>query len=953
MPKGNEEEIRPDDVVELASQQENPGYANSGVTGPSNMGAVGDTGLIIPKPRKKDLNLERGVTFSYPFSTQYHDLWELWRTEKVTVKQLEVMRRTDGHARALYSMITMPIRACLKTASVAPISGIEGGTDEANFINLMLNLPPAAGGMVVPMNQFIAQMLLGTFHGFSAFEMVYWVPRKGPLAGKVTLKKASWRPADTIHFLTNDQAEFAGWRQRCLTGDTKISLLDGTEPRIDDMVKRWEAGEQFWVYSSTLDGHVVPGKVSYATKTSDSEKLVEVELDNGEKVRCTHTHPWLLRSGEYKRADALQPGDSLMPLYRKNQKLNSYSGQEYEWVSHPTGTWEPTHRMVSRELGFGVRGGEVIHHGFEGEGHLNNDPRNLQRLTSAQHRELHEKLGQEGNKALRAWQHNASPETLSVIGTRAANKRWSNPDYRQLRSEQFRAQREQWIADGIDLENTRRHDITFEVIDEAARKTVSEGKKLSQAVLQEELGCSKDVLLARMREAGYPDWKTYKWTLVQRDADWARKSGAPVNHKVTAVRFLDEPEAVYDIEVEDYHNFALSAGVFVHNTFQHGRYIDVLLPNDTALVYTCRAEEAPFYGVSMFETAFWHYDKKVKMYYLAHLAAQKGAIGTRIGHMPPNPNKADVDHFLEQLGKLGTQQFMAMPIDWDVDVVQEAGKFDYISFIEHHNHMMSESVMAGFMDGNATGGNTPQVDFSTQDDTLFIQMLETIMDDIASVINNQLIPRFIDWNFGTGLYPTFKWGPFTDEQKDAIRLAFNQLSMAPTINMEPELWQALQLKWAEDLGINTDTDILQSRWDMQNAQQQDLAGLNYKTQLVEAKNALDMAVNPPPPMPPAGPVGAPTAAPKAAPAKKVAAKKTATPAKAATAPVKAVATPAKATPAKTAAKVTEATTSASTHAAPSKQNSGNSNPTQGSKQLSPKSAAQKDEDRQDERKRGH
>lgn len=604
MPKGNEEEVRPDDTVELASQQENPGYANSGITGPSNMGAVGDTGLIVPKPRKKDLNLERGVTFSYPFSTQYHNLWELWRTEKVSVKQLEVMRRTDGHARALYSMITMPIRACLKTASIAPIEGVEGGTDEANFIDMMLNLPPAAGGMVVPLNQFIAQMLLGTFHGFSAFEMVYWVPKKGPLANKITLKKASWRPADTIHFLTNDQAEFAGWRQR---------------------------------------------------------------------------------------------------------------------------------------------------------------------------------------------------------------------------------------------------------------------------------------------------------------------------------------------------------------TFQHGRYIDVLLPNDTALVYTCRAEEAPFYGVSLFETAFWHYDKKVKMYYLAHLAAQKGAIGTRIGHMPPNPNKADVDHFLEQLGKLGTQQFMAMPIDWDVDVIQEAGKFDYISLIEHHNHMMSESVMAGFMDGNATGGATPQVDFSTQDDTLFIQMLETIMDDMASVINNQLIPRFIDWNFGTGLYPTFKWGPFTDEQKDAIRLAFNQLSMAPTINMEPELWQALQLKWAEDLGINTDTDILKSRWDVQNAQQQDLAALNFKTQLVEAKNALDMAVSPPPPEPVAGPGGAPaapSAAPKPAPAKKAAAKKTAAPAKTAAASPK-PATPAKATPAKTAAKVDEATSSAATHRAPTKQNSGNSNPTQGPKQLSPKSDAQKDQDRQDERKRGH
>lgn len=40
------------------------------------------------------------------------------------------------------------------------------------------------------------------------------------------------------------------------------------------------------------------------------------------------------------------------------------------------------------------------------------------------------------------------------------------------------------------------------------------------------------------------------------------------NHKVRAVIpvKLDEPVPVYDLEVDDYHNFALSGGVFVHNS---------------------------------------------------------------------------------------------------------------------------------------------------------------------------------------------------------------------------------------------------------------------------------------------------------------------------------------------------------------------------------------------------
>lgn len=39
-----------------------------------------------------------------------------------------------------------------------------------------------------------------------------------------------------------------------------------------------------------------------------------------------------------------------------------------------------------------------------------------------------------------------------------------------------------------------------------------------------------------------------------------------LNHKVVSIELLDRREDVYDIEVEDNHNFALASGVFVHNS---------------------------------------------------------------------------------------------------------------------------------------------------------------------------------------------------------------------------------------------------------------------------------------------------------------------------------------------------------------------------------------------------
>jgi phage baseplate assembly protein W len=89
--------------------------------------------------------------------------------------------------------------------------------------------------------------------------------------------------------------------------------VNGTEVPIKDLVGKGE----FWVYAyDKEDQKIVPAKAT-ARKTRDSAELVQVALDNGEVVKCTPDHPWMLRDGSYREAKDLKPGDSLMPLYRK------------------------------------------------------------------------------------------------------------------------------------------------------------------------------------------------------------------------------------------------------------------------------------------------------------------------------------------------------------------------------------------------------------------------------------------------------------------------------------------------------------------------------------------------------------------------------------------------------------------------------------------------------------
>jgi hypothetical protein len=422
----------------------------------------------VPTPRlttvtpRAQPNVEVGVSNYLPFATPYRDAWEILRDDDITVTQLAAMRRTDGQARALYRLITLPIRAALKGATFIPESNIDGGEEEAKFVEQMFTLPPDGGGMAIPFHRVIAQLLMAVFEGFSAFEMVYWVPTSGPLAGKWTLQKLAHRPAETVTFLLDDKGNYAGLRQRVM--------------------------------------------------------------------------------------------------------------------------------------------------------------------------------------------------------------------------------------------------------------------------------------------------------------------------------------------------------------FQ-GRYIDVPIPGAHSFYWAANEEERPFYGRSFFESAFYHWDKKFKLYVIAHIAAQRAAVGTRVGKLPKNPKRDEKLEFSKALADLGVAQYMTIPEDYGVESLREGGTYDFLALINHHNNQMSKSILAPFFDDQqGSGGDTTLVDFGRQSDALFLLMLQTIMGEIEEVINTRVIPRFIDWNFGTGKYPSFQFGSLSQEQRSAILAMFQILAVAgQALTISPEFVHELEKQVAEDVGLEIDWESVEAR----------------------------------------------------------------------------------------------------------------------------------------------
>ena len=177
----------------------------------------------------------------------------------------------------------------------------------------------------------------------------------------------------------------------CFTGDTKIKLLDGTDKSFAELANL-PAEEVFPVYSVNADGDIVVGEGRHARVTRRDASLVEVTLDNGECIRCTPDHRFLLRDGRYKEAQNLTPADSLMPGYFDTTPVKA-GLNDYLRIQQPkTGEYEFVHCLADKYnaqkgLARPTSGAFVRHH--KNFNRWDNRPSNIERMAFLEHIHVH------------------------------------------------------------------------------------------------------------------------------------------------------------------------------------------------------------------------------------------------------------------------------------------------------------------------------------------------------------------------------------------------------------------------------------------------------------------------------------------------------------------------------------------------------------------------------------
>lgn len=285
--------------------------------------------------------------------------------------------------------------------------------------------------------------------------------------------------AQAIYYEPNRIAAFYDYESMefCVFGDTKIATPDGfiTIKELADKGRDYEFIT--YAYDHNLK-KVVPALARNAHYTRD-EMTYKITFDDDTFIIATWEHQFMKRDGSFERVMNLNPGDSMMPFYRKS----FYNNEKYNWVytcnsEEGHNGWVSEHNLIAEwSYDRKINEDEEVHHiDFNGK---NNKPENLQIMNISEHRAYHARLNNE--------------------------KLWANPEYRQKMAEVAKRTGEHsWEGKRVGKNNPAYIPIDFDLLIETAK---TYGKQETCAEILK-ISCAK--IIDEIRLYGYTDWNDFK-----------------------------------------------------------------------------------------------------------------------------------------------------------------------------------------------------------------------------------------------------------------------------------------------------------------------------------------------------------------------------------------------------------------------------------------------------------
>jgi len=395
----------------------------------------------------------------------------------------------------------------------------------------------------------------------------------------------------------------------CFTADTEVKLTDGRNLSFMELTKEHKQGKRNFTFTVDAFGTIKIAEIKNPRKTKENAEIMKVVLDNGEEIKCTLNHKFMLKDNSYKEAKDLESGDSLMPLYLKlstDKDKSNPSLLGYRMVYQPkTDTWTFCHNLADNwNLEHGIyfnSSGRIRHHiNFN---KLDNNPNNIRRMHWKEHWRVHHNYTSQKHKndgeyreklkkgREKFWSNNENRQAYSERMSEMNKKNWKKKDYRDKMKITLSELNKRYLKEHPEVveEISRRATITMTRLwkipeyKELFNKKIIESNKRRKTNLT---GKKKFLTICNYLKEKNLILNKENYENIRRDifgiksfTGWDLGIGKYYNndknlllcdmngnHKVAKIELLNKFVDVYDLTIDETHNFALGAGIFVHNS---------------------------------------------------------------------------------------------------------------------------------------------------------------------------------------------------------------------------------------------------------------------------------------------------------------------------------------------------------------------------------------------------
>jgi len=241
-------------------------------------------------------------------------------------------------------------------------------------------------------------------------------------------------------------------------------------------------------------------------------------------------------------------------------------------------------------------------------------------------------------------------------------------------------------------------------------------------------------------------------------------------------------------------------GAYQEATFG-GKTYRVVIPPEKCILFTFQKERHWLYGESILKAAYYHYDKKHKLYYIAHKKAELEAIGLKILSVEPTGTltPSEVTEAEKVIDTIGISSRVTLPPGLKL-TIDRGGKtgYDPLPLIEHHNREMAKSALVQFVE--QTKYAYPYGRGTTQSAT-FYMAIKSVMRQMEDTLNNYAVAPLIDWNFKNGSYPKIKLMDITEEAQIYLNRVFEDIVRRKDVKLPEEFVEEVYHSMAEKLGL--------------------------------------------------------------------------------------------------------------------------------------------------------